>query len=192
MLPRCYPPLKFSTRTYWLIEGKKQHTFLIRLSGHVCLQIFPINHEVIATRNSSKDNPPFWNCSYFGKQFIAHNHLWIQRVIKGIKLLGSGNRPAPCTWVLSFLQLSLPMRCSSSLPSPAVGLGTWQVKGDDWYTKLPQWSVTTLFQKTHLFFLLGSWMFLLPRLSMSNSTETYYLSWSIYDFSKMLCKLRRL
>ena len=82
-------------------------------------------------------NLPSWNCSYLEKQFNYRNQpslcssLWIQRMIKGVKVLGS-ERAAPIhlgleffwSYPLSILTLELGMEYFFSLSSPAVG---WQM-----------------------------------------------------------------
>lgn len=56
---------------------KSQHTFLIHLAGHAYLQIFPIDHGMIPTRNSPKGQPAFLEFAPIWKSslIIITNHL---------------------------------------------------------------------------------------------------------------------
>lgn len=110
-----------------------------------------------------KVNLPSWNCSYSKKQFNYHNppslgsSLWIQRMIKGFKVLSS-DRAAPihlglessCSYPVSVLTLELGMRCFFSLSSPVVG---WRM---------------------------------LQCLGVMNATQTFFTDESIFSFRKTI------
>ena len=59
--PQSCSPLNVCTRTDRLVGKMQQHTLLTHLSGHVYLQIFPINHEAIALEILPEVNPPSWD-----------------------------------------------------------------------------------------------------------------------------------
>lgn len=56
--------------------GKNSNTHFSSTSQDTCLQIFPINYEVIVTRNSSKGQPDLLRIApILKKQFNYHNRL---------------------------------------------------------------------------------------------------------------------
>lgn len=148
-----------------------------------------------------KVNLPSWNCSHSKKQFNYHNppslgsSLWIQRMIKGFKVLSS-DRAAPihlglessCSYPVSVLTLELGTRSFFSLSSPVVGWRMLQCLG--WWMPHKPSSLMSQYSlsKNHLFFLLASGTFLLFRLTAACSSEICYLSPNACDLTKMLCK----
>lgn len=124
--------------------GKNSNTHFSSTSQDTCLQIFPINHEVIATRNSSKGQPDLLRIApILKKQFNYHNHLcWVaSEYRKWSRALNSyapatGQAPSIRSWVfcssiVAFLALGSAVRFSFSLPSPDVG--RWNCKVWEWW-----------------------------------------------------------
>lgn len=175
---------------------KSQHTFLIHLSGHACLQIFPINQEMIAARKFPKSTCLLGIALILKSSLIIIiNYLcWAASECRGwSRVLKSWAETAqpPSTQVLSpsaaRLYLFSPWNWGWDASPPFLLLllagGHCKVWGW-WMLRRPSLLVSQYSLSEYLSFL-SSWFWNVSfvRLPAANSTEICYLSWSFCDLT---------